>query len=196
MISWPFVVPPFLTVICKSRHYYPPFVWDREPKAARQSRGSLPGDLRQSDTADMKELSADIPAPVRSECHRFWIRQRVRRPVSCCPLANKCCFTSPWPSKIVIAIIFSPLQNLVRLGSKALLKLNSSAKTRARVANQKQWDINQQLKDYYLLAVSNIVWYVFKMCTIFPNSQWPKCSLIDVRLHSKPDAGNVTLGCQ
>lgn len=115
------------------------------------------------------------------------------RPVSCCPQANKCCFTSPSPSKNLISIIFSPLQNLVRLGSKALLKLNSSAKTQARVANQKQWDINQQLKHYYLLAVSNTL-YVFKMCTIFPNRH--KCSLIDVKLHSKPDAGNVTLGCQ
>lgn len=73
----------------------------------------------------------------------------------------------------------------MRLGSKALLKLNSSAKTWARVANKKHWDINQQLKHYYLLAVSNALWYVFKLCSIYPNSQWPKCSLIDVRLHSK-----------
>lgn len=35
----------------------------------------------------------------------------------------------------------------------------------------------------------------YQTVQLYLNSQWPKCSLIDVRLRSKPDAGNVTLGC-
>lgn len=100
----------------------------------------------------MEGLTADIPAPVRSECHSFWIRQRVR---TACQLPSagykKMQLHLSINPKNFISII-SPLQNLVRLGSKALLKLNSSAKTQARVANQKHWNINQH---YYLLALLN-----------------------------------------
>lgn len=63
------------------------------------------------------------------------------QPVSWSPQAKKMQLYLSINPKNFISII-SPLQNLVRLGSKALLKLNSSAKTQARVANQKHWNIN------------------------------------------------------
>ncbi len=106
----------------------------------------------------MEEMSADIPAPVRASVTASGYDNVSGR---ACQFAVRRLTNAALPLSITLQKfhfnhILTPA-DLVRLGSKALLKLNSSAKTRARVANQKQWDINQQLKHYFAGSIKHLI---------------------------------------